>query len=188
MSLTKLNNRSMSAITRAGLPAIAASDVPTLTTSNLPAGALINTYTVDARFAEVNITSSSYVSVHSDLTFNYTPVLTSSKIYVVAEMSASPHNNTGGASAGGGWAIFLNGVQYGRQTAAHEYYVHVGTGNAPDLYIGHTIKTVIFTNTNGNALGIDIKGRSYTPAGTSHWRFNQGNQWNSLVHVYEYKT
>lgn len=186
MPLTKLNNRSMSAITRAGLPAITASDVPTLTTGNLPAGTLVNSYTVDARFAEVNVTSGSLVSVHSDLTFNYTPVLTSSKIYVVAEISVAPHDNQGNAYAGGSWAIFLNGTEYGKQTGSHEYYIHVGTGNAPDLYFGHEIKSTIFTNTNGNALGIDIKARKYGT--TPHFRFNQGNQWNSLIHVYEYKT
>lgn len=177
MPLTKLNNRSISDITRAGLPAITASDVP--------AGVIVNSHTVDARFAEVNVTSSSYVSVHSDLTFNYTPVLTSSKIYVVAEISVAPHDNSGGASAGGSWGIWLNGSETGKQTGAHEYYFHVGAGNAPDLYFGHSIKTSIFTNTNGNALGIDIKGRKYS--GT-HFRFNQGGQWNSLIHVYEYKT
>ena len=172
-----------SSVTAGTLPA---SRISTLTNANLPAGALVNSFTVDTRHAEVNVTSTSYVSVHSDLTFNYTPVLTSSKIYVIGEISAAPHNNAGGASAGGSWAIFLNGVQYGRQTTAHEYYVHVGSGDAPDLYIGHEIKTVIFTNTTGNALGIDIKGRMYSSS--THWRFNQGGQWNSLVHVYEYKT
>ena len=153
--------------------------------THLPSGTLVNSYTVDGRFNEVNVTSGSYVSVHSDLTFNYTPELTSSKIYVVAEISVSPHDNAGGTNAGGSWAIFLNGTEYGRQTGSHEYYVNTGS-TSPDLYIGHTIKTVIFTNTNGNALGIDIKGRKY--GSTPHFRFNQGNQWNSLVHVYEYKT
>jgi len=172
-----------SSVTAGTLPA---SRISTLTNTNLPTGTLVNTFTVDARFAEVNVTSTSYVSVHSDLTFNYTPELTSSKIYVVGEISASPHNNIGGGSAGGSWAIFLNGAEQGRQSGAHEYYVHVGVGDAPDLYIGHTIKTAIFTNTTGNALGIDIKGRMFSS--TSHWRFNQGSQWNSLVHVYEYKT
>ena len=155
-----------------------------LANTNLPSGTLINSHTVDARFSEVNVSSTSYVSIHSDLTFNYTPVLTASKIYVVAEISLAPHSNT--SYAGGSWAIFLNGTEYGKQTAQHEYYVHVGTGNGPDLYIGHGIKTVIFTNTNGNALGIDIKGRKY--GATTHCRFNQGGQWNSLVHIYEYKT
>ena len=155
-----------------------------LTTSNLPAQSIVNSYTVDARFGEVNVTSTSYVSVHSDLTFNYTPVLTSSKIYVVGEISVAPHENAGGSSAGGSWGIFLNGTEYGKQTGAHEYYVHVGANDGPDLYWGHSIKTVIFTNTTGNALGIDIKGRKFNG---SHYRFNQGGQWNSLVHVYEYK-
>ena len=177
MPLTKLNNQSMSAITSTG--------IPTLTNANLPAQSLVNSYTVDARFAEVNVTSTSLVSVHSDLTFNYTPELTSSKIYVVAEISVSPHENAGGASAGGSWGVFLNGTEYGKQTGAHEYYLHVGSNDAPDLYWGHSIKTVIFTNTTGNALGIDIKARKYQG---SHFRFNQGGQWNSLVHVYEYKT
>ena len=174
MPLTRPKNINASSITTG-----------TLTNTNLPSGTLINSHTVDARFSEVNVTSTSYVSIHSDLTFNYTPVLTSSKIYVVGEISISPHDNTGATAAGGSWAIFLNGTEQGKQTASHEYYLGASSWASPDLYIGHTIKTAIFTNTNGNTLAIDIKGRKYTG---NNIRFNQGAQWNSLVHVYEYKT
>jgi|TARA_B100000212_G_scaffold329454_1_gene294706 hypothetical protein len=174
MPLTRPKNINASSITTG-----------TLTNTNLPSGTLINSHTVDARFAEVNVTSTSYVSVHSDLTFNYTPVLTSSKIYVVGEISASPHDNAGNTATGGTWAIFLNGAEQGKQTGAHEYYLGGSGWSNPDLYFGHSIKTAIFTNTNGNALAIDIKARKYTG---NNFRFNQGNQWNSLVHVYEYKT
>lgn len=178
MPLTKLNNQSMSAITSTG--------IPTLTNANLPAQSLVNYQRTVVTRGEVVVTSTSWTSIDSNLTFNYTPVLSSSRILVMGEVHIAPHDSTGNRdNAGGSWAIWLNGVNVGAHGQAHEYYYRISANTSPDIYFGRTIQTELHTNTNGAALGIDIKARNY--AG-NNLRFFQGGNWPAIVHVYEYKT
>lgn len=123
------------------------------------------------------VNSTSYTDV-TDSSFSYTPKRVGSLLHIMGEVSASPANTAGGDYAGMTWAIFINGVEYGKQTQSHEIYMAGGT----DLYVSRTTKSVYYTVANLNALTIKIMVKNYVA--TNNGRINQGI-WESYIHVWE---
>ena len=142
---------------------------------------IINSYS--HRWLDQTTTSSlTYIDVIGS-SFIYTPIRSNSILMIQGEVSISPYNTTNNYT-GQNYAIFVNGLEQGKQINNHEVYVSVGTAGPSDLYIGKMVKTALFTVTSLTPLTINIKTRVYNTANVLG-RINQGNQWDSYIHVWE---
>lgn len=125
------------------------------------------------------IASNTYVYVTGSQ-FTYTPIQPNTLLKITGEVHASPYNSADVNYAGMTWAIFINGVEYGKQVNAHEMYLT--TGN--DLYLARRLKTVFYT-VPPTITTLTINVWAKTHVATTNGRVNQSNQWESYIHVWE---
>jgi hypothetical protein len=108
--------------------------------------------------------------------FAFTPLRSTSKILLVAEIATAPSGN-GNDYAGMSWRVLRDGTSLYTPGQSHEWYV----GGANDHYV-RGVRSHYFNATSTSSTTFSLQFLAY---GGSLARINQGTNWQSYYTIYE---